>query len=145
MLFDHPYSRQELIIPEKNRKIFNTEQDLKPEFFLEIGDNWYKVVNDESARTLIKLFSNDLVQEILVTLMREPLTIPQMLRICGSTQTSTYRKINLLIKYGILRKKEYGFLKNGKIIHSYYSILRGMRIELGEKISLSVKIHFSGK
>ncbi|HYL65494.1 MAG TPA: hypothetical protein VET47_00050 [Candidatus Limnocylindrales bacterium] len=112
-----------------------------PANFREIGDGWYKVVNDKATEFLIKLFSDGIINDILTSLMGAPLTIPQILQICESPQTSTYRKFSLLMECGIVRPKGYLGKGGGQRVRSYYSIISGIRIGFDRKSSLSIKLN----
>src|SRR5215831_5177161 len=110
------------------RTLFENKGDLSL-YLSEMGDGWYKVINRQFAGFLIKLFSDEITNNILTSLLDASLTIPQILQICDSPQTSTYRKINFLIENGIIRQKGYHLTRAGQRVHSYYSIVSALRIE----------------
>lgn len=137
--------RQQEIKPDQGvlsdiRALFETRGDLSL-YMSELGDGWYKVINRQFAGVLIKLFSDEITNNILTSLMDAPLTIPQILQICESPQTSTYRKINFLIDNGIIRQKGYHLTRGGQRVHSYYSIINALRIEFDKRVTVLVKLH----
>ncbi len=131
---------QTLDIPIDIKNVFSNK-DRFLQYFLDAGDGWYKAIDDRLAEYIIELFSNKIVTKMLTALMNKSLTIPQILEVCDSPQTSTYRKFNLMINYGIVQRG--GFILNGGTrVHSYYSILEGVKLEFNGKMTLFLKMGF---
>jgi predicted transcriptional regulator len=90
---------------------------------------------------MIRLFSDSIVRAILGALKNKLLTTKQITAFCKSSETTTYRKIKLLIDYGIIREKGFLLSKGGGRAHFYYSILEGMRLIFDKETSLFIKIN----
>ncbi len=128
-------------VSNKIRELFANKGDLSS-YLSQLGDGWYRVINREFAGIMIKLFSDEITNNILTSLMDTPLTIPQILQICESPQTSTYRKINFLIENGIILQKGYRLTRAGQRVHSYYSIINGLKIEFDKTVTVLVRLHW---
>jgi hypothetical protein len=122
---------------------YNKEEFSK--YFSQVEEGWYEVVNKDLRGLLVKLFSDEISNNILTSLIEKPLTIPQIVERCEAPQTSTYRRINMLIDSGIIREYNFTLTKFGQRVRSWYSIINCVRIEFDKKMSVFVKLNLRKK
>jgi len=109
-------------------------------FISELGEGWYLVTDEHLAGIIIRLFSDYTTRKIIVALMNGPLNINQILKVCGLAQTSTYRKMHLLLDSGIIRQHGYLLTSSDKRAYTYYCIFTELKIEFGKKMEVTAKL-----
>jgi len=105
------------------------------------GENWVLIENPELTRTILESFGDDDKKKILSALNGESLIVSQILEKCNIPQTSGYRKVNSLIKEGLLVPSGYIAAPDGKKITKYRSIFDNIKIDiLKDKIIITLHL-----
>ena len=105
------------------------------------GENWVLIENPELTRTILESFGDDDKKKILSALNGNSLIVSQILEKCNIPQTSGYRKVNSLIKEGLLVPSGYIPAPDGKKITKYRSIFDNIKIDiLKDKIVITLHL-----
>ena len=97
------------------------------------------IVDSSINQSIIKAFSDDEMSKILNASIGEPWTISEILEKLDIPKTSGYRKINLLIKEGLLIKAGYEFTENRRTVDKYKSLFDNVNIDFNNKVTVSVQ------
>jgi predicted transcriptional regulator len=79
------------------------------------------------------------MSKILNASIGEPWTISEILEKLDIPQTSGYRKINLLIKEGLLIKTGQEFTENRRCVYKYKSLFDNVNIDFNNKVTVNVQ------
>ena len=99
----------------------------------------FTILNPSINQSIIKAFSDDEMSRILNASIGEPWTISEILERLDIPKTSGYRKINLLIKEGLLIKVGQEFTENRRTIDKYKSLFDNVNIDFNNKVTISVQ------
>lgn len=99
----------------------------------------FTILNSSINQSIIKAFSDDEMSKILNASIGEPWTISEILEKLDIPKTSGYRKINLLIKEGLLIKSGQEFTENRRTINKYKSLFDNVNIDFNNKVTVNVQ------
>ncbi|MBC8516865.1 MAG: helix-turn-helix transcriptional regulator [Nitrosopumilus sp.] len=99
----------------------------------------FTISNPSINQSILKAFSDDEMSKILNASIGEPWTISQILEKLDIPQTSGYRKINLLIKEGLLIKTWCEFTENRRNVYKYKSLFDNVNIDFNNKVTVNVQ------
>lgn len=100
----------------------------------------YLTIKDRHINKIIlEAIGDDDKKNILNSVLDKPKIISQILTDCNIPQTSGYRKINNLIKNGLLSINGYETTHDGKIVNKYQSVFENIRIHI-EKNQVVVQV-----
>ncbi len=100
----------------------------------------YLTIKDRHINKIIlEAIGDDDKKNILNSVLDKPKIISQILTDCNIPQTSGYRKINNLIKNGLLSINGYETTPDGKIVNKYQSVFENIRIHI-EKNQVVVQV-----
>jgi hypothetical protein len=105
---------------------------------------WIKIKKPELIELIAQTYFDSDKKKILNTVSEEPTTIPQILDICNLAPTNGYRKINSLIKAGLMIPVGYTIIQNRKKIKKYLAVIENVIIHM-DKDTISVKVRFKKK
>ena len=100
---------------------------------------WITIQDQELVKVFLESFGEDDKKCILNTVLDNPLIVADILETCEIPQTSGYRKINSLIKDGLLVPNGYSFTNDGKKVTKYETLFQNIKIDI-EKNMVKVKI-----
>lgn len=100
---------------------------------------WITIQDQELIKVFLESFGDDDKKCILNTVIDNPLTVTDILETCEIPQTSGYRKINSLIKDGLLVQNGYSFTNDRKKVTKYETLFQNIKIAI-EKNTVKVKI-----
>ena len=104
-------------------------------------NNWFTIEDDTSAQKILESFGDDDKTKIINTVTEEPKIISQILDDCKIPQTSGYRKINSLIKDGLLIIGGHIITNDGRRVIKYRALFDNVRINIiKNKISVDVEL-----
>ena len=104
-------------------------------------NNWFTITDDSSAQKILESFGDDDKTKIINSVNDEPKIISQILDDCKIPQTSGYRKINSLIKDGLLIIGGHIITNDGRRVMKYRSLFDNVRINIVKnKISVDVEL-----
>jgi predicted transcriptional regulator len=107
------------------------------------GNNKLVTIKDKSIISLIlHSYADNDKKKILNTVVNKPRIILDIISACKLPQTSSYRKINSLIKNGMLIPDGEVPRKYGKIVTKYVSLFENLEINI-VKNDISIKAKFS--
>ena len=136
-----------MMYPQSSRNIANEIKDESNSNFVfeksDINNSRWIVITEHSATKLILDTLGDKAKKnIMTTAFDNPFIIRDILRSCKIPQTSGYRKINSLIRSGLLVKQGYTTMRDGKEVDKYKSVFSGLMINI-EKNSVLIKARIS--
>jgi len=91
---------------------------------------WITINDTILTESILDVFGDPDKKKIFESVMDEPKTVYDIISECDIAQTSGYRKINLLIKNGLLSIEGYVETHDGKKVNKYKSIFQNMRINI---------------
>lgn len=100
---------------------------------------WITIQDQELARIFLESFGDSDKKCILNSVLDAPQIVSDILKSCKIPQTSGYRKINSLIKDGLLIPHGYSVTSDGKKVAKYETLFRNVNIEI-EKNSIKIKV-----
>lgn len=101
--------------------------------------DWISIRDDDLAIIFLESFGDPDKKAILNAVLDRPHIVADILKICKIPQTSGYRKINSLIKDGLLVANGQTVTSDGKKVTKYETLFKNINIEI-EKNSVRVKI-----
>ena len=101
--------------------------------------SWIVIQDQDLAKIFLQCFGDDDTKRIMNTVLEKPLIVADILDSCKIPQTSGYRKINSLIKYGLLVSNGYLIIKDGKKVTRYETLFHNVKIAI-EKNLIIVKV-----
>ena len=99
----------------------------------------FTLLDSSINQSIIRAFSDDEMSKILNASIGEPWTISEILEKLDIPQSSGYRKINLLIKEGLLVKAGQEFTENRRSVDKYKSLFDNVNIDFGNKVTVNVQ------
>jgi hypothetical protein len=100
---------------------------------------WITIQDQDLAKVFLESFGDYDKKAILNTVLDKPLIVSDILKTCKIPQTSGYRKINSLIKDGLLIPNGQSVTSDGKKVTKYETLFKNINIEI-EKNSVRVKV-----
>ncbi len=100
---------------------------------------WITIQDQELARVFLESFGDIDKKCILNSVLDSPQIVSDILKSCKIPQTSGYRKINSLIKDGLLIPHGYAVTTDGKKVAKYETLFRNVNIQI-EKNSIKIKV-----
>lgn len=100
---------------------------------------WITIQDQDLAKIFLESFGDPDKKSILNVVLDKPQIVSDILKICKIPQTSGYRKINSLIKDGLLIPNGYSITADGKKVVKYETLFRNVNIEI-EKNSIRIKV-----
>ena len=97
---------------------------------------WITIESKTRSKTILRALADDDKRSILMTLVNNPRSVSEVLRKCNIPKTSGYRKINSLIKEGLIIKNSSSH-KNKRT--RYVSMFSDLKIDFIRKEAI-VKI-----
>ncbi|NQV39014.1 MAG: transcriptional regulator [Nitrosopumilus sp.] len=99
----------------------------------------FTILDSSINQSILKAFSDDEMSKILNASIGEPWTISEILEKLDIPKTSGYRKINLLIKEGLLIKAGRDFTENRRSMWKYKSLFDNVNIDFNNKVTVNVQ------
>ena len=115
------------------QKIVGVEQSKQPE------SNWISIKDPELSRIFLESFADQDKKAILGSVTDDSLIIAKILETCSIPQTSGYRKINFLIKNGLLVANGFELAHDGKKVKKYETIFDNVKVDI-IKNNVAVKV-----
>lgn len=104
-------------------------------------NNWFSINDNHSSQTIMESFGDDDKSAILNVVIEEAKIISDILLDCKIPQTSGYRKINQLIKDGLLVSDGHITTSDGRKVTKYRSLFDNLRINIVKnKITVDVQL-----
>lgn len=140
-------------IISENWKNINRKSSVDMSHFYEIALGYDKTENESTESTewitldsplcelILETFSDSDKKRILNIISEKPLTIPEILYRCKIPSTAGYRKINSLIREGIIVPSGFVSVQNKKKVKKYVSIIEDTKIYI-DKQDINVKVRF---
>jgi len=100
--------------------------------------DWITIQDQNFAKIFLEALGDPDKKAILNSVIGKPLIVAEILKICKMPQTSGYRKINSLIKDGLLIQSGQYMTADRKKITKYEAIFRNINIKI-EKNSVRIK------
>ena len=101
--------------------------------------SWITIQDQDLAKIFLESFGDPDKKAILNTVLDKPSIVADILKTCKIPQTSGYRKINSLIKDGLLTPNGHSVTSDGKKVTKYETLFKNINIEI-EKNSVKVKV-----
>jgi hypothetical protein len=116
-------------------KIFNNVFELKK---VQDKDNtestsWIALKDPHLINLILDAFGDEDKKRICTSVTNEAKIIYKILNECQIPQTSAYRKINSLIKDGLLTVEGYSITSEGKKVNKYRFLFQNIRIDINKK------------
>jgi predicted transcriptional regulator len=89
---------------------------------------WITIENKTRAKTILRALADDDKRSILMKLVNTPKPVNETLRSCKIPKTSGYRKINSLIKEGLITTKFFNHNDNNDAVTRYVSVFSDLKI-----------------
>jgi predicted transcriptional regulator len=127
--------RQEILILEKLNKFL----EMKVQKMTQVDEappSWIKIENRETILAIVTSFADSDKKQILEMLKEKPLTVLEIAQRTNLSQTSTYRKVNELIKDNMIKSAGLVLNKEGKRVNVYSATIKHMRIYFEENAIL---------
>jgi len=105
---------------------------------------WITIHDQELAKIFLESFGDPDKKCILNRVLDAPQIVSDILQGCNIAQTSGYRKINALIKAGLLVPNGKTVTPDGKKVTKYESLFQNVNIEI-EKNSVRVRVQIKEK
>lgn len=100
---------------------------------------WITIQDQELARIFLESVGDPDKKAILNSVLDKPHIVADILKNCKIPQTSGYRKINSLIKDGLLTPNGQSVTSDGKKVTKYETLFKNINIEI-EKNYVKVKV-----
>jgi len=99
----------------------------------------FTISDPEISQSILKAFSDDEMSKILNASIGEPWIISEILEKLDIPTTSGYRKINSLIKDGLLIKAGSNLTSNNRVVEKYKSLFDNVNIDFSNKVIVHVQ------
>jgi len=100
---------------------------------------WITIQDQDLAKIFLESFGDPDKKAILNAVLDKPYIVSDILKNCKIPQTSGYRKINSLIKDGLLTPNGQSVTSDGKKVTKYETLFHNINIEI-VKNSVKVKV-----
>src|SRR5437867_7270884 len=112
--------------------------------------SWITITEQSATDMILDSVGDYDTKRIINSVLAKSLVIADILKMCKIPQTSGYRKINFLIRNGLLVKHGYIITKAGKKVERYTSPFEKMQIAICDgkvtvraKLSVRSRLHLS--
>ncbi len=100
---------------------------------------WVTIGDAQINKIILEAIGDDDKKNILNSVLDKPKIISEILDICKIPQTSGYRKINSLIKNGLLIVNGFETTTDGKTVNKYQSVFENIQIHI-EKNKVAIQV-----
>jgi len=105
----------------------------------ETDSDWVTIHDEQLSKIFLESLGDPDKNAIMNSVVDHPLIVSDILNTCKIPQTSGYRKINALIKNGLLIPNGFDITKDGKKVTKYETLHNNIKIDI-EKNIVRVKI-----
>ena len=106
-----------------------------------VSSKWIIIKDPALTESILDVFGDPDKKKIFESVMDESKTVYDIISECHIPQTSGYRKINSLIKNGLLSTNGYVETSDGKKVNKYKSVFKNMRINvMKNEITINVNL-----
>jgi len=105
----------------------------------ETNSNWFTIHDAQLSNVFLEFLGDPDKNCIMNSVIDKPMIVSDILNSCKIPQTSGYRKINSLIKYGLLIPSGFDLTKDGKKVIKYETLHKNIKIDI-EKNNIEIKI-----
>jgi len=99
---------------------------------------WITIEDQYLSKTILESFGDEDKKAVMNAVLDKPRIVLDILDICKIPQTSGYRKINSLIKNGLLMPAGFTTSRDGKRVTKYTSLFENVKINI-EKNKVIIK------
>lgn len=103
------------------------------------NSNWVNICDTQLSEIFLESLGDSDKNAIMNLVIDHPLIVSDILKVCKIPQTSGYRKINALIKDGLLIPNGFNVTKDGKKVTKYETLHKNIKIDI-EKNNVSIKV-----
>ena len=103
------------------------------------NSEWFSIRDEQLSKIYLESLGDPDKKSIMNSVIDQALIVSDILNTCKIPQTSGYRKINSLIKDGLLISNGFGITKDGKKITKYETLHSNIRIAV-EKNNVTIKV-----
>jgi len=100
---------------------------------------WFSIRDTQLSKMFLESLGDPDKNAIMNSVIDHPLIVSDILNACKIPQTSGYRKINALIKNGLLIPSGFDVTKDGKKVTKYETLHNNIKIDV-EKNNVGIKI-----
>jgi len=100
------------------------------------------IENNSLTNIILNVIGDPQKLSILKTMVKNPMTISEVLDKCSISNTSGYRKCNSLIQSGLLVKNDFIVTSDGRKIIRYKSLFENFQIDIQQN-NVKVKAQFA--
>jgi len=101
--------------------------------------DWFAINDTQLSKIFLESLGDPDKNAIMNSVIDHPLIVSDILKTCKIPQTSGYRKINALIKNGLLIPNGFDRTKDGKKVTKYETLHNNIKIDI-EKNNVGIKI-----
>jgi len=103
------------------------------------NSNWFTIHDAQLSKVFLESLGDPDKNCIMNSVIDKPMIVSDILDACNVPQTSGYRKINSLIKYGLLIPSGFELTKDGKKVTKYETLHNNIKIDV-EKNNVEIKV-----
>jgi len=103
------------------------------------NSDWFTIHDPQLSKVFLESLGDPDKNSIMNSVIDKPMIVSDILRVCKIPQTSGYRKINSLIKYGLLVPNGFDVTKDGKKVTKYETLHNNIKIDI-EKNNVEIKV-----
>ena len=103
------------------------------------NSNWFTIHGAQLSKVFLESLGDPDKNSIMNSVIDKPMIVSDILDACKIPQTSGYRKINSLIKYGLLIPSGFDLTKDGKKVAKYETLHKNIKIDI-EKNNVEIKV-----
>ena len=103
------------------------------------NSEWFTIRDEQLSKMFLESLGDPDKICIMNSVIDQPLIVSDILDTCKIPQTSGYRKINAMIKDGLLISNGFGISKDGKKIIKYETLHSNIKIDV-EKNNVTIKV-----
>ena len=103
------------------------------------NSNWFTIHDAQLSKVFLESLGDPDKNCIMNSVIDKPMIVSDILNACNVPQTSGYRKINSLIKYGLLIPSGFELTKDGKKVTKYETLYNNIKIDV-EKNNVEIKV-----
>lgn len=105
------------------------------------NEGWISIKDSDISKTILEAYGDQDKEKILNSIIDEPKIISDILSLSKIPQTSGYRKINQMIKEGLLVPSGHLVAQDGRKVIKYRTLFKNLKIGIQKnKISVEVLI-----
>lgn len=105
------------------------------------SNEWISIKDNDVSKTILEAYGDEDKEKILNSVIDDPKIISEIISVSKIPQTSGYRKINQMIKDGLLVSNGYIVAQDGRKVIKYSTLFKNLKIGIQKnKISVEVVI-----